>query len=43
MPVMQNPSLADTVSQAQRALFMTAVGSPLASRYASIAGTVTGG
>jgi len=42
IPGLQNPSLADTVSQAQRALFMTAVSSPLAGRYAPVPGTGKG-
>lgn len=42
IPGLPDLSMFDTVSQAQRALFMTAVGSPLAGRYAPIPGTDKG-
>jgi uncharacterized protein len=42
IPALPDLSMFDTISQAQRALFMTAVGSRLADRYAPIPGTDKG-
>ena len=42
IPGLPNPSMFDALSQAQRALFMTAVSSPLADRYAPMLGTDMG-